>query len=1034
MSFAFRFVFAGAVVFLTSAGVAQEKLDFNRDIRPILSDKCFRCHGFDDKTREGGLRLDVREAAITKVESGMTAIVPGNGGESELIKRVLSADPATKMPPEKSGKTISPAEIATLKRWIDEGAEYKGHWSFIPPTRPAAPAVQNASAVKNGIDPFIVAKVERVGLKPAPEADKTTLLRRVTLDLTGLPPTVAEIDAFLADSSPEAYEKAVDRLLKSPRYGEHMARYWLDVARYGDTHGLHLDNERGIYPYRDWVIQAFNDNKPFDQFVLEQMAGDLLPNATREQKIATGFNRCNVTTSEGGSIDDEVLVRYAVDRVETMSTVFLGLTLGCAVCHDHKYDPVSQREFYQLYAFFAASADRAMDGNTLLPPPFLKMPTAEQEQKLEDLDAEVAAKRKEADALLAKLDAEYVDPGPPPTPEKPERKEFVWLDDELPKGAAPQDVWKFLTKAEFPEVLSGEKVHTRTAGAATSQHFFTGANPPLTIAEGDTLFAHVFIAADNPPKTVMLQWNDGSWEHRAFWGEDAIPFGADPKSAGHLHLGPRPELGKWVRLEVEAAKVGLTPGAKINGWAFTQFGGTLYWDKAGIVTSGPQEARKFESLAEWDALERAKAKSDLPQPVQGAVKAESDKRNDAQKKQIRDYFLKNIYAKTAETLKPLEAKIAELTKQKTDLDNSLPASLVMEDMPKARDTFILIRGQYDKKGDKVEPGIPASLGKLPEGAPASRLGLAKWLIDPQHPLTARVTVNRLWQQFFGLGLVKTSEDFGSQGQWPSNPELLDWLSRDFVDNGWDVKRFVKQMVMSGTYRQSSKVSKELAARDPENELLARGPRFRVDAEMVRDNALFISGLLVEKVGGKSVKPYQPAGLWEAVAFQGSNTQNFKQDNGEALYRRGLYTFWKRTSPPPSMMSFDAPSRESCVVRRARTNTPLQALVLMNDQQYVEAARFLAQRMIQDGGGSPEDRLKHGFRLATARVPTATEAAVLKRIFDEHLADFRARKDAAAKLLGVGEAKTTVTMDADEMAAYTMTANLLLNLDETVTKE
>ena len=1022
----------GLCLLCTAFASAADKLDFNQDIRPILSDKCFRCHGFDEKKREAGLRLDSAEGATVKLESGATAVVPGKSNDSELIKRILSADKDLKMPPEASGKTLSAAEIATLRRWIDEGAEYKGHWAFIPPVRPELPKVNNVAAVKNPIDAFIIARLEKAQLGPSPVADKATLIRRATMDVTGLPPTPAEVDAFLADQSPTAFETVIDRLLKSPRYGEHMGRYWLDAARYGDTHGLHLDNERGIWPYRDYVIGAFNENMPLNRFFTEQMAGDLLPNATKEQKIATGFNRCNVTTSEGGSINDEVLVRYAVDRVETMSTVFLGLTLGCAVCHDHKYDPVSQKEFYQLYAFFSASADAAMDGNTLLPPPFLKSPTAEQEQQLAALDVQLKENEAKRNERVSQLAKEYADPGPKNVVSA-ERKDFVWIDDSLPAGAQAQGEWKHLTKAEFPAVQSGEKVHTQT-GTGTVQHFFTGANPPLIVGEEDKLFGYVFLDPKNPPKTVMMQWNDGTWEHRAFWGEDAIAFGSDPKSVAHRHVGPLPELGKWVRLEVAAADVGLAAGAKVNGWAFTQADGTVTWDQAGLHTRTPQDGLQFESLAEWDTYQRSLKDNKLPEPAKGIVKLEPEKRNDDQKKQLLEYFLKNVYSKTKDALQSLDKEVAEIAKKKTDLDNSFPASLVMQDMPKARDTFILIRGQYDKKGEQVQAAIPASLGKLPEGAPANRLGLAHWLTDPQHPLTSRVFVNRLWQQYFGVGLVKTAEDFGSQGQWPSHPELLDYLSRDLVDNNWDLKRLIKSILMSATYQQTSRVTPELLQKDPQNELLSRGPRFRIDAEMLRDNALFLSGLLTEKLGGKSVKPYQPAGIWEAVGFQGSNTLNFKQDQGESLYRRSLYTYWKRTSPPPSMMSFDAPSRESCVVRRARTNTPLQALVLMNDTQYVEAARFFAQKMVADGGSSAAERLQYGFRLATSRKASDKETAVLNRLYETHLADFTKNKDAAAKLLAVGDSKTTLPMEPNELAAYTMVANLILNLDETVTKE
>ena len=1028
----FRALYCALSLFpaIASRGLyAADDVDFIRDIRPILSNTCFKCHGFDDKTRQANLRLDTAEGATAKADSGAVAVVPGNSGESEIIRRLTAADPGERMPPADSGKSVTPEQIELIKRWIDEGAEFKPHWSFVTPVRPPVPMVQRKEAIRDPIDNFVLARLEKEGIGPSPPADKVTLIRRVTLDLTGLPPTIAEVDEFLADESPEAYAKVVDRLLKSPRYGEHMARYWLDAARYGDTHGLHFDNERSLWPYRDWVINAFNDNKPFDQFTIEQLAGDLLPNATIEQKIATGFTRCNVSTSEGGSIDEEVLVRYGVDRVETTSTVFLGLTLGCAVCHNHKFDPVTQKEFYQLFAFFSGINEAAMDGNQIAPPPIMKLPTPETTSRQQELDAQIAKVNQTIADELAKIS--YTDPNP--YAKTAEANEFVWIDDAPPAGAQLQgdSEWRFVTQAEGP-VFSGEKSSTRKA-AGLSQHFFTGANPGLAIGEGDKLFAYVYLDPADLPKTIMLQFNDGSWEHRCFWGEDVIAWGA-PNTPAHVAMGSLPKAGEWVRLEVDAAKVGLNPGASLNGWAFSQHAGTVYWDKAGIVTKTPQAGQSFESLAQWEAVEKSLAKPTSPPPVVEAIKVDADKRNDVHRKLIRDHFLENVYAKTKTTFDPLHKQRDDLTKQRTDVENSIPTTMVTAEMDKPRDTFLLIRGQYDKKGDKVEPGVPAILPPLPAGAPANRLGFAKWLVDPNHPLTARVTVNRFWQQFFGVGIVKTAEDFGSQGELPSHPELLDWLAREFVESGWNVKELQRLIVMSATYRQASHVTPELAG-DPENRLLARGPRFRLDGEVIRDSALFTAGLLVERPGGRGVRPYQPDGIWEAVAFLGSNTQNYKRDEGDALYRRSLYTFWKRTAPPPAFMTFDAPSREACVVRRARTNTPLQALLLMNDTQYVEAARNLAQKMMMTGGGtSPEERLSNGFRLATARQPSAEEIAVLGKVFQVHLADYQADKAAAEKLVSIGVSPRNAALDVSELAAYTMAANLILNLDETVTKE
>jgi hypothetical protein len=1010
---------------------AAEPLNFARDIRPILSDNCFKCHGFDDQERQGSLRLDIEAGLTAETDSGQPAVVPGKSGESELVRRIFSADEDEQMPPPDSGKKLTAEQRELLKRWIDEGAKWARHWSFNAPVQATPPEVKHAALVKNAIDQFTFAKLEAAGLAPAPLAPKATLLRRVTLDLTGLPPTLEELDAFLADESPDAYEKVVDRLLLSPRYGEHMARDWLDAVRYGDTHGLHLDNERSMWLYRDWVISAFNNNQPFDQFTVEQLAGDLLENPTIDQQIATGFIRCNVTTSEGGSINDEVLVRYNVDRVEALGSIWLGLTTGCAVCHNHKFDPLTQKEFYQFYAFFNGIAENAMDGNALLPPPMMKAMTSDSQQQIDALDEQIAQAQNRITEALAKF--EYTDPTPDgQLPAAPEFAEYVWIDDDLPANAKAQGntPWKFVNKEAFA-VFSGDKASTRT-GEGVTQHFFTDANPGLKIGEGDKLFAYCYLDPNNPPQTVMLQFNDGQWEHRAFWGEDKIPFAAGT-GPNHLPMGSLPETGKWVRLEMEAAKVGLNPGAILNGWAFTQFGGTVYWDKAGIVTRTPQAEQSFESQAVWEAFVNAQQKPNLPQPVAAALKVAAGERNEEQKQVLRAHFLEHVYTPSQAQIAPLRKTLEDLRTERVNFEKTIPSTMVAAELAKPRETFLLIRGAYDKHGEKVEAAVPAVFPPLPEGAPANRLGLAKWLVDPSHPLTARVTVNRYWQHYFGRGIVKTSEDFGTQGDWPTHPQLLDWLAVEFMRSGWDVKAMQKLIVMSHTYRQDSKVSPELAASDPENMLLARGPRFRMDAEVLRDSALAMSGLLVEHVGGRSVKPYQPEGIWEAVGFLGSNTRDFKRDAGEDLYRRGLYTFWKRTAPPPSLITFDAPSRETCTVRRARTNTPLQALVLMNDMQFVEAARHFAQRIMAAHQATPQ-RVTYAFRLATSRPPSERELAVVVKLYEDQLAAYQANVETAKQLLAVGETKRDESLDPAEHAAWTMVANLILNLDETVTKE
>jgi hypothetical protein len=844
-----------------SAGIpATRHVNFSRDIRPILSNTCYKCHGPDEQGRKAGLRLDTKAGAYAKLESGDAAIVPGSSTKSAMYQRLTSHDADVKMPPPDSGKTVSAEQIELIKQWIDEGAEFHPHWSFVPPQHRPAPAIKESNAARNPIDRFSVARLEEEGLHPSAEADKTTLIRRVTLDLTGLPPTIREVDAFLSDHSANAYEKLVDRLLASPQYGEQMTRYWLDAARYGDTHGLHLDNERSIWPYRDWLIRSFNSNEPYDQFTVEQLAGDLLPHPTIDQRVATGFSRCNVTTGEGGAIDEEFYVRYAVDRVQTTGTVFLGLTLGCCVCHDHKFDPITQKEFYRFFGYFGSLTEQPMDRNVLLPPPSIRVGLAAEEGNVNRLKKDIANAESAIRTAL---------------------KEFQYKEPAL----------------ETP--------------------------------------------ASKARETSLLAWQNAA-----------------------AHENP-----------------------------------ALY-----------------------------------PRPVARVLGIKPEKRAGRQKQVLRDYFVENVYPGSRSIFVPLHARLEVARRRLAEVDENSPSTMVMQDMPTRRDIFVLIRGAYDRKGEKVLPGVPAAITPaLPANAPLNRLALARWIVDSRNPLPARVIVNRLWQHYFGTGIVKTAEDFGAQGEWPTHPELLDWLATEFEQSGWNVKRMQRLIVTSATYRQSSHVSASLVQRDPENRLLARGPRFRMDAEMVRDEALAVSGLLVTKVGGKSVKPYQPPGLWEAIGYSGSNTVHFVQDHGDALYRRSLYTFWKRTSPPPSLTTFDAPSREECVVRRGRTNTPLQALALLNEEQYVEAARHLAERMMREGGRKSADRIALGFRLATSRQPTADELRIFQTLYDAQSAAYGQNPQAATKLLGVGESPHDGTLNACELAAWTMVANVILNLDETVTK-
>ncbi len=1011
------------------AGEPGRTVDFSRDIRPVLSDACFTCHGPHADSREADLRFDNKKDAFADL-GGYHAIVPGKPDESELYLRI--SDESGGMPPRRAPRQLTAEEIETFRLWIEQGAVWQEHWSFVRPTRPELPEVSDPAWCRNPVDRFVLARLDKEGLEPSPRSDKATLIRRVTLDLTGLAPTLDEVTAFLSDDTPGAYERLVDRLLGSPRYGEQMTRYWLDVARYGDTHGLHLDNERSIWPYRDWLIGAFNSNMPFDQFTVEQLAGDLLPEAKRSQRVATGFNRCNVTTSEGGAIDEEFRVRYAVDRVETTSAAWLGLTMGCAACHDHKFDPISQKEFYQLFAFFGSAAEKPMDGNAILPPPVVQLPTAEQEESRKAIAGRISASDAAIKAELAKI--EYQDPLAGKEAQALEPGEYVWIDDAVPAGATPSgdgpDAWQFVAGPEHP-VHSGGKSARRTS-KGRSQHLFTGAKPEMVVGKGDVLFAHVYIDPADPPKEIMLQFNDGSWEHRAFWGEDVIDWGT-PDTPSRRAMGPLPEAGSWQRLEVPANKVGLAPGRKINGWAFTQHDGTVYWDTAGIVTRTPQAGRGFESLLAWQKLNQDGKDASLPGPVIEALKVEATKRNEEQTRRLREHFLEHVCSTTRGIFVPLHQSRDAAKKELEALEKGIASTLVMADKPEMQKTFLLERGAYDKPGEEVSPGVLAVLPPMAKEAPRNRLGLARWLVDPVNPLPARVVVNRYWQHCFGTGLVKTADDFGAQGEWPSHPRLLDWLAVEFVESGWDIKAFQRLLVTSATYCQDSRIGAEGHQRDPHNRLLARGPRYRLDAEVVRDNALAISGLLFEKVGGPSVKPYQPAGLWEAVGYTSSNTAKFKQDSGNGLYRRSMYTFWKRTSPPPTMLLLDAPSRETCTVHRSRTNTPLAALALLNDIQFFEAARHLAERMMKEVSGGAEDRVKYAFRLATARSPQADEVAALVGQYEAHLAEFRNNAESALKIADAGDSARDESLDVAELAAWTMVAGVLLNLDETLTK-
>ncbi len=1016
---------------LFAASPSSKGISFNRDIRPILSDNCFNCHGPDEKKRKAKLRLDTREGA-TAIRDKVQAIKPKDLDGSELWSRINAKDPDDIMPPVDSNKKLTAQQIETLRRWILDGAPYQGHWAFEAPRKPALPKISKKAWPKNEIDYFIAAALEEKNLKPEDEAKKETLIRRVTFDLTGLPPTPEEVDAFVADTRSGAYERLVDRLLASARYGEQQARYWLDAVRYGDTHGLHLDNERSMWPYRDWVVKAFNQNMPFDQFTIWQIGGDLLPNATTEQKIASGYNRCNVTTSEGGSIDDEYYVRYAVDRTDTTCVNWMGLTAGCAVCHDHKFDPLSQREFYSLYSFFNNCTEKAMDGNIALTAPMIKLKGPEQEKQLKSLDKKVAKLKKDINAALAKVS--YEDPKPHELKKLSEPREIVLLDESAPEGTTPVNnentpAIQWVT-AETGKVFSGKKAITRTA-TELAQDVFDNFKTPLIVGTNDTFFVSVYIDPTNPPKAIMLQFRTTDWTHRANWGDEyVIPYGEGKRGPEKVIAGALPKKGEWVKLEISAEKMQMKKGLRIRGIALTQFGGTVYWDKAGMVASLEQEDRSLESQWAWEVHQRAENAMSLPAEISKMIRG---KQTDETKKALRNYYIENVYAKTRSIFDPLHARSKPLEDERKKIEDSIPGTMVMEEMEKPRGAFILRRGEYDKKLDPVQAATPAFLPPLPATDKTNRLALAQWLMATNHPLTSRVIVNRYWQQFFGTGLVKTSQDFGSQGEWPSHPELLDWLAVHFMESHWDVKAMHRLIVTSAAYRQDSRVTAKKLEADPENRLISRGPRFRLDAEQIRDNALFVSGLMQEKMGGRGVKPYQPEGIWEAVGYTGSNTYKYKQDHGpEALYRRSLYTFWKRTAPPPAMTTFDAPSREKYCVRRERTDTPLQALATMNDIQFVEASRHLGQRILEKSA-NVDRQIDYGFRLLTARHPSGGEKRILKSALNDLLAKYKTDIAAATNLVSVGESPAPKDKNPAQLAAYTMFGSLLLNLDETVNK-
>ncbi|MCO6455198.1 MAG: DUF1553 domain-containing protein [Pirellulaceae bacterium] len=1032
----------------------EQPLEYNRDIRPILADKCFACHGPDSAARQADLRLDQRDAAIE-----MGAIMPGDAEQSELLRRILSEDADEVMPPPETKKTVTARERELLARWIEQGAEYQLHWSFLVPQRPAVPDATSLAGgrygdwPRNPIDHFVLARMVAAGLSPAAEADRRTLARRASLDLTGLPPDPKLVERFVADESPDAYEKLLDTLLDSPQWGEHRARYWLDYARYADTHGIHFDNFREMWTYRDWVIRAFNANLPFDHFTIENLAGDLLPDGTLDQRIGSGFNRCNVTTNEGGIIDEEYLVLYTRDRTETTSQVWLGLTAGCAVCHSHKFDPLSQQEFYQMAAFFNNTSQGARDGNIKDTPPILAVPLPEDRQRWQALPGLIEQARQSVQARRVAARSAYeqwLTEAKVETLRELEPREGLYL--RMPADEGSGSVLQAVVDGQAREVALAENAawEDGPSGKALQLPGVAGELPDVGSFERDqplTLTAWIKAPASDGHGAICARMDkDAEFRGWDFW--------CQRRQIGMHVIHDWPENGlkvvaqnqvpanQWVHVAVSYDGSSKAAGVKVYYDGQSQ-PTNVENDKlsASIQTATPlkigqrstgemftgavQDLRIYRRVlapGEIEALART-------QRFAGILATPADQRTDQQRDELFGFWLSALDGES----KTLAAQLAQLERELNEIKARGTVAHVMQERSEPAMAFVLNRGEYDQRREQVQAGTPAVLPPFPDDFPRNRLGFARWLLLPEHPLTARVTVNRCWQEVFGTGLVKTAGDFGVMGQLPSHPELLDWLAIEFRESGWDLKRFYKLMLMSAAYRQSAQATPEKLQIDPDNRLLARGPRFRLDGESVRDYALAASGLLVPKIGGPSVKPYQPPGVWEAIAMNVSNTRQYEPGSGDELYRRSLYTFWKRQAPPASMEIFNAPNREYCVVQRERTNTALQALVTLNDPQFVEAARHLAERAIREGGDSLAGRVHVlGSRLL-ARDFRPEELTVIESSLGKLRTWYAEHPEEAQQLLDVGDSPVDASLDATELAAWTMLANQLLNLDEVLNK-
>jgi hypothetical protein len=1018
------------VVSICGQFIYAVEIDFNRQIRPILSENCFQCHGPDQSHRKANYRLDTKEGVFAVGKSGAKNILVRDAKNSELVHRI-EVEGDGFMPPLKSGKKLNADQIKLIKQWINEGANYGEHWAFVIPKLSNVPTVVNSKWVKNPIDAFVLSRLESNNINPSPQASKEVLIRRLTLDLIGLPPSLKEVDDYIRDDSPQAYEKVVDRLLASNQYGERMAMQWLDYARFADSNGFQTDSSRSMWPWRDWVINAYNANMPFNQFTIEQIAGDMLPNATKSQIIATGFNRNHRLNGEGGLIAEEWRIENVIDRVDTTSQTWLGLTLACARCHDHKYDPISQKEFYQFFAFFnnlpesGTLAGNQTGGNTD-PVEEIESPL----QNAESLKIELAIKEQEA--LILKLDGKVDDlikEWEPAFKEKTKSTNNVWIP------LTPNNV-KSEGGAKFSKLSDGSYL---AAGKNPPNDVYTIISP---ISKG--AFSAILLECfpdPSLPNQSLGRFSNGNFVLSKIEAELSSPSLKTPRKITFNKATADYSQNGWDIANVlgnDSSKGWAVDGPTRRDITKAMFVSPQLVDipeNATIKISLSHQALSQHNIGRFRIAISSVPKElitlngfQIPLNVTKILEIDIQKRSIQQKEELRKYYRATSFKEHMVA----SDKLVLLKKNLVESKKNIPGVMVMKEGP-VRDTFMLIRGEYDKKGPKVVAGLPSVLPPLPKDKPMNRLGLAYWMVDPSNPLTSRVWVNRMWEKFFGYGLVRTSENFGSQSEFPSHPELLDWLASKFVSLNWDMKAMQKIVVMSSVYQQSSNLNPNLLNIDPENRLLARGSRLRLSGETLRDQALFTSGLMVNKTGGPSVRPYMPEGVWDETSRYG-DLRNYKHDKGEALYRRTMYTIWKRTAAPPTMLLFDAPNREACSVKRSRTNTPLQALALLNEITYVEAARKLGEKMIREGGNTPEDKLTTGFRIVTGRHPDSSELSILLKGFHKDYQEFKSKPENAKRFTSLGESSSANTIDINELAAFTLSANILLNLDEVVNRE